>query len=226
MRTHLAASGLLASPAPYTLQWDPSAKVFPDAPRKAHLTLLPSFTIADVPVNWDGTVPANTQPNYRAAFLLFADNGMSANAQTAAACTARSAAHSGMAAGDQDTSSLAADILAQGLLTYALNAIPRSSQQGNNITSAQIASLLQQLDAPQTMSTGLSIDNLNTFFQTNINLWISGDTQPLPNPKGAMVLPLPPFLAWNSNQGGNPDFSAFNKIGPWYEWGISQLQYP
>ena len=207
----------------YILNWQPSVKVFTDSPRNAHLTLLPQFTIAGVPVNWDGTVPANSDPNYRTAFVLFADTGMDVNAATAKQCAARSSAHSAMTATDDDTSLLAADILTQGLTLYAIGALPRDPAQGNYITAADLALLLEQLDLPEAMSDGLSITNLVTFFTTNINLWISGDTDPRPDEKSAMVLPMPPFLNWTSSQGGNVDFSTENEVGPWYEWGISQV---
>jgi hypothetical protein len=207
----------------YVLNWQPGVKVFADSPRKAHLTLLPMFTVADVPVNWNNTMPTNANPNYRTAFVLFADTGMSPTATNAAACAIRSAAHSGMTASDTDTSLLAADILTQGLLLYTVNALPRDAAQGNTITAGQIQLLLEQLNMPDTMASGLSISDLATFFNTNINLWISGDTDPRPNEKSAMVFPMPPFLSWVSPQVGDVDFNTKNKIGPWFEWGISKL---
>jgi LysM repeat protein len=207
----------------YILQWKPTEKVFTDSPRKAHMTLLPMFTIADVPVNWNSTVPINANPNYRTAFVLFADSGISVSATTVAQCAVRSSAHSGMASDDTDTSLLAADILTQGLLMYAINALPRESSQGNYITAHDLALLLEQLDLPEAMADGLSITNLATFFSANINLWISGDTDPRPDEKSAMVLPMPPFLNWTSTQAGNVDFSNKNEIGPLYEWAISQI---
>jgi len=207
----------------YMLNWQPAAKVFADSPRKAHLTLLPIFTVADVPVNWDNSIPENANPNYRSAFILFADTGMSPTATDAAECAIRSSTHSGMTANDSDTSLLAADILTQGLLLYAVNALPRDAEQGNSITAGQIQLLLEQLNMPDTMASGLSISDLATFFSTNINLWISGDTDPRPDEKSAMVLPMPPFVSWTSPQGSNIDFNTKNKIGPLYEWDISKL---
>ncbi len=207
----------------YILHWKPGVKVFSDSPRKAHLTLLPVFTIAGVPVNWSSTVPTNENPDHRTAFVLFADSGMSPDADTAAKCAERSAAHSAMTSSDEDTSLLAADILTQGLLLYAIGALPRDPSQGNNITAYDLNLLLEQLDLSEAMSDGLSIANLITFFAANINLWISGDVTPRPEEKSAMVLPMPPFLKWTSVQGGNVDFSAKNEIGPWYEWSIAQI---
>jgi LysM repeat protein len=208
----------------YILNWKPDVKVFNDAPRKAHLTLLPLFTIANVPADWSSKVPTNNNPDYRTAFVLFGDSGMSPDAVNAAQCAERSSAHSAMTSDDDDTSLLAADILTQGLLLYAIGALPRDPAQGNNVTAHDLSLLLEQLDLPEAMSDGLSIANLIKFFTTNINLWISGDTNPRPElEKSAMVLPIPPFLRWTSSQGGNVDFSNKNEIGPWYEWGISQL---
>lgn len=228
MRSSLAYGRLAANTAAladtdYQLNWNPSATVFSDSPRNAHVTMLPIFTVGAVPVNWDNTVPANNTPNYRAAFVLFADTGMDTTAQKASQLTVRNSIHSGMTLDNDDTSLLAADILTQGLVQYAINALPRPSSQGNIITAHDIALLLIQLDLPEAMSDGLSIANLSTFFNTNIHLWISGDVQPRPDEKSAMVIPMPPFLNWTSTQAGDVDFSTKNKIGTLYEWQISQL---
>lgn len=230
--THLGKQELFKSPnliqdsnetdSVYLLNWDPSGKVFPDSPRKAHMTLLPLFSLKDVPINWDDTIPTNDDPNYRSAFVLFADTGMSADATNAAECKVRTAAHSGMALDDNDTSTLAADIVTEGLILYTINALPREVSEGNVITAGQIDLLLEQLDLPETFDTGFNITNLATFFQTNINLWISGDTNPKPDEKSAMVIPIPPFMGWTSPQAGDVDFSTKNEIGPLYEFLISQ----
>lgn len=207
----------------YILKWKPEEKVFTDAPLKAHLTLIPMFTIAGVPVNWDGTVPDNNSPKYRTAFILSADTGIDVAAVTSADYAVRSSALSPMTSNDDDTSLLAADILAQGLTLYAVYALPRTPSQGNYITAGDLEVLLEQLDLPEAMDDGLSIPNLITFFTTNINLWITGDTDPRPKDKSAMVLPIPPFLRWTSEQAGDVDFSTENEIGSWYEWGIQKF---
>lgn len=206
----------------YTLQWNPSAKVFADSPRNAHMTFLPVFTVGDVPVNWSSSVPANAAPNYRTAFVLFADTGMPVDAQNAQQCALRSSAHSAMGS-NEDTSTLAADILTEGLLRYAINALHIPASQGNTITSGQLEFMLEELEMPETMATGLSMDQLSTFFQTNINLWISGDPDSDPDIKSAMIMPVPPFMSWTSDQVGDVDFNTKNKIGSLYEWGISRL---
>ena len=207
----------------YLLNWQPEEKVFPDAPRYAHMTVLPLFTVGNVPVNWDATIPTNDSPDYRTAFVLFADSGIDADAKTAAACKTRTATLSGMASSAEDTSSLAADILVQGLTKYAIDALPRGAEQGNDITAGQLELLIEQLDMPETLSIGFSIENLEKFFKTNINLWISGDPGSTPDEKGAMTLPMPPFLSWTSPQGGDVDFKDKNSIGTLYEWEISQF---
>lgn len=223
LHARFATGAALLTDTDYQLHWNPSAPVFSDSPRNAHLTLLPVFTIGDVPVNWDNTTPVNASPNYRSAFVLFTDTGMDANAGEASQLTVRSSAHSGMTQEDGDTSLLAADILTQGLVQYAINALQRPLSQGNILTAHDIALLLIQLDLPEAMSDGLSIDNLSTFFNTNIHLWISGDVQPRPDEKSAMVMPMPPFLNWLSVQDGDVDFSTKNKIGTLYEWQISEF---
>jgi len=207
----------------YLLNFQPSDTVFPDAPRKAHMTLLPVFTIGNVPINWNTTIPVNNEPDYRTSFVLFADSGIAPEAKTAADCKNRSASLSAMTNSAEDTSTLAADILVQGLSKYTINALPRSSSQGNDITAGQLELLIEQLDLPETLTTGFSITSLATFFNTNINLWISGDPGSNPNEKGAMVIPMPPFLNWTSSQGGNVNFNTKNEIGTLYEWGITQF---
>lgn len=206
----------------YQLNWTPDKKVFVDSPRKAHMTLLPLFSVGDIPINWNTTIPTNASPNYRSAFVLFADTGMSPDATDVTECAVRSAAHSGMSATDDDTSYLAADILTEGLVRYTIDALPRDESEGNVITAGQIDLLLEQLDLPETFDTGFNITNLATFFSTNINLWISGDTDPTPDEKSAMVIPMPPFVRWTSPQAGDVDFSDKNEVGPVYEWTISQ----
>ncbi|MEM1321686.1 MAG: LysM peptidoglycan-binding domain-containing protein [Bacteroidota bacterium] len=209
--------------SPLGLNWQPDQAVFPDAPRTAHLTLLPVFTIADVPLNWNETVPANPTPNYRSAMVLFADTGIAPDAQSAADCSDRSADHSAMATDPNDTSTLAADILTQGLVQYAINALPRSVEQGNTITAGQLELLVEALDDADTMATGFSINSLAIFFSNNIHLSVSGDPNTPPNEKGAMVVPMPPFLQWTSTQIDDVNFANKNEIGTLYEWGISQL---
>lgn len=201
----------------YQLEWHPEIKIFSDSPQKAHMTLLPVFTVGNVPVNWNATIPENPSPLYRSAFVLFADTGISAAAQTARDCKKRNAALSAMTASDTDTSQLAADILVQNLLLYVIRALPAIASQNNSITAAQIVLLLEQLDRPETMAQGLSINDLAIFFETNITLWISGDPGSTPSPKGVMAVAMPPFLQWTSPQGGNVDFSQKNKIGADYE---------
>lgn len=207
----------------YLLNWDPSEKVFPDAPLHAHMTLLPMFTIGDMPIEWGTEVPENPSPQYRSAFVLFADTGMNPNAKTEADLRVRSAAHSATTTGDDDTSMLAADILVKGLSLYAINAIPSIEGQEGVVTAGQLDFLIEQMDLPETEQTGFSATSLQTFFQTNINLWISGDPGGSITDMSAMVVPMLPDFSWTSPQAGPVDFSSYNKIGPLYEWGIAQM---
>ncbi|HEY9284058.1 MAG TPA: hypothetical protein VIP46_11450, partial [Pyrinomonadaceae bacterium] len=59
----------------YVLNWNPTLAVF-NSPRPVALTMLPAFSLTQVPVNWDGTRPPNPAPQYRVAFVLFAPNGV------------------------------------------------------------------------------------------------------------------------------------------------------
>ncbi|MGZ8220287.1 MAG: hypothetical protein ACXWT0_01430 [Methylobacter sp.] len=223
MRLKDGALGVAADTATgYSLNWQPENTVFPDSPRTAQLTMIPLFTVGDVPVSWSDTVPANDAPNYRAAFVLCADTGMPADAETVAQEALRSSALSAMTATDDDTSLLAADILVQGLLMYALYAVPREASEGGAITSGQLALLAEELLLPETYDIGFSLANLSLFFETNILLQVSGDPVIEPDTKTAMVFPMPPFISWTSPQNGEVDFMTTNMIGALYESRVSQ----
>jgi LysM domain len=221
----LAAGADLSHPAtPYLLNWQPKKTVFSDSPRTAPLTMLPAFSVADVPLVWNGPPPANASPRYRAAFLVFADSGVSALARTSAETHARSGLLSAQAADADETSYLPADTLVRGLLLYALYAIPHGPSSGaDTVNAGQLALLIEQMSRPETADIGFSKSNLDDFFPTNIHFQISGDPGGTPAVKGGMALPLPPYLSWQSPQGGSIDFGANNKIGPLYEWGVAQL---
>lgn len=217
------AGALLSSDPSYTLVWSPSVKYFPDSPRNAHVTLVPLVTVGDVPVNWSATVPGNANPRYRAAFVLCADTGMSPSAESADQVALRSSSLSPLTSDDGDTAPLAADILAQGLVLYALHSVPRQTEEGNFISAGQLSILIDEMKEPETMDTGFSIGYLEDFFTANIKWLLSGDPALEPDTKGAMSIPMPPFLSWTSPQAGDVDFNVKNKIGSWYEWGIARL---
>lgn len=216
-RQHRRGLGLSSLASDYTLQWQPANLVF-DSQQTAALTMLPYVTVGAVPVNWAGTVPANASPEYRLAFLLYADTGAPPEAQTVHAASRRSSA---LSAGP----ALAADLLVQALLRYALYALPQGpSSLQDGVNAAQLVSLAEQLSLPETATDGFSMDALNTFFSTNLQWVVSGvPAGPVPADKSAMLFPMPPGLAWTSVQAGDRDFSSFNKIGAGYEAAVSQI---
>lgn len=230
---HLKAVPLLKSPAMGATPeyqdhwgWNPEQKLFPDGQAQtAHFTLLPAFTVADVPISWTDTeAPANLAPRYRAAFVLCADTGVAADAKTPAATRSRSAALSALSATDADTDALSADLLVQVLLLYSLYSIPGGpSNENDPITAGQLLLLALQLESNQAADDGFALEMLEQLFATNLHLAISGDPGGTPLDRGGFVAPIPPYLSWVSPQGGDVNFATFSKVGPWYEWGIAQL---
>ncbi|HKP51304.1 MAG TPA: hypothetical protein VJ183_01485 [Chloroflexia bacterium] len=192
---------------PYLLHWDTTQqfKVFSDAPRNVPATMLPAFTITDLPVGWNTTKPDNPAPQYRIAFLLFAPRSAELSAHTDGPAEA------------------SATSLIEALLRWSIGAITGSSSGAANVTAGQLQTLVEQMDRPETSNKGFSISNLSDFFSTNVCLQLSGD--PGGNPargQDAMALPLPPFLSWTSPQAGNRNFASDGEVGPLYEWGIAK----
>ena len=231
---HVRSTPLLASLAGAALAprtgmswaWNPDKLLFPDGQaRTAHLYFLPSFLIGDVPVTWTSPqLGPNPTPRYRASFILCADSGVSASAMTPAATRLRSAALSPMGMHDADTDSLTSDLLVRVFLLYSLYSIPGGpAKEDDAVTSGQLALLIHQLEDPKTADKGFALDMLEKVFSNNLHLAISGDPGEGAAPLGGMSVPLPPFLSWTSEQGGNIDFGTYNKVGPWYEWGISKI---
>lgn len=208
----------------YILSWNPANLVF-DSKQLAQLTMLPLFTVKQVPVDWSGATPSNPVPQYRAAFLLYADTGMDAAAKTVGDTIVRSAALSAASSNDDDTSALAAELLTKGLLLYALYTLPAGpSAITDPITAGQLALIAEQLLLPATRELGFSYDQLKIFFTTNLHFQVSGvPTGGVPTEKAAMVFPIPPCFSWTSPQWGARDFSQFNMVGNIYEQQIAQI---
>ena len=212
--------------ATYNLTWNPSKNVFGlTAPKIAHLTMLPLFSIKDVPVSWSDTVPVNNAPIYRSAFVLTADTGIDSSSYSVAECRERSGHLSPMVGAEGDTSGLAADILVQGLFLYVIDAIPRPSREGDIITAGQLAHLEEELSMSETMEQGFSLTSLNTFFEKNINIVLTGDPEGEPDDKGVMSMPMPPWMSFEittSSGSVTTDFMDTSKIGSLYEYKISK----
>jgi hypothetical protein len=225
-RLRRAASGQATGPDVW--DWNPAKPLWPDGGyRTAHLSLIPAFTVGGVPLSWDVAPAASSDdgtPDYRAAFVLCADSGVSPDARTAAATRRRSAALSPMGRSDDDTDALTSDLWVQVFLLYSLYSIPDGPENpADAVTAGQLALLIQHLADPATADEGFALDMLATLFDTNLHLLLSGQPAGTPTQVGGMIAPLPPYLSWTSPQGGDIDFNAYNPVGPWYEWGISRL---
>jgi hypothetical protein len=199
---------------PYLLHWDPKRHVFPDAPRNIPATMLPAFTITQLPLSWNSPPPGNPDPQYRIAFLLFAPRLAALSAHT-----------------DTPAQSSAACLI-EALLRWSIAAITGAAAPPApaNVTAGQLQTLAEQMDRPETVGQGFSISNLSAFFSTNVCLQLSGDPGGNPAPgQDAMALPMPPFLSWTSPQAGDRNFASNDKVdplddnvGPLYEWGIAK----
>ncbi len=206
-------------------QWNPRQQVF-GAVKPLSLTLAPLFSIKDLPVNWNDTPPSPpATPVYRAAMILMAETGVSEGAHSLKAMQQRSGIQSHMAAAAEDLSLMGPELVAQGLLLYALYAIPEGPRSTSEPVSIhEIANLLEQLEDPAVIKDGFSLDSMKLFFENNLNPVISGHTGEATT-KGGMLFPMLPFLSWTSPQPaiGNIDFADKNKVGPIYEWEIARL---
>jgi len=216
VRAALRANAPLADDSGYLLDWKPKNPVF-DEVKSIALTMLPLFSVGNLPISWTADPPANPAPEYRAAFLLYADTGISPQAVTASHCVKRSGALSGMTTGEA-TDGLPADLLVKGLLLYALYAIPQGpGSVDDNVTAGQLAFLAAQMEMKETSITGFSKDSLFDFCSTNLKFLISGDPGSGTAEKSAMIFPIPPYLNWDAGTYGKVNFSEKNLIGAEYE---------
>jgi hypothetical protein len=208
----------------YVLTWNDSLSVFSGGARTVGLTMLPAFSLTQVPVAWGTDIPPeNPHPQYRVAFLLFAENGV-APGTTAATRAERSTSNSARAG---DTTELASDILIEAMLRWSISAITGSpgNDPAKNVTAGQLSLLLQQLGCPQTYD-AFSIAHLGEFLRVNAPLQIAGDPGGAPERRGGMIFPMPPPVYWTSPQAGDRNFTNDNKVGPLYEFGVAQYIAP
>jgi LysM repeat protein len=216
------APSLEGSESPYVLNWNPQLAVFSNAPRPVPLTMLPAFSLTQVPVSWTGAAPTNTDPQYRVAFLLFAPNGITPRAASVRETLARSAALSAHAS---DTDELSADVLIEAFLRWSISAVTGSAGgNGATVTAGQVALLVEQIARAETASEGFTSSNLAKFFATNMTLQIAGDPGGSPATQGGMAVPMPPVLQWTSPQAQGLDFANYNRIGPIYQHGVDQYR--
>ncbi|MCK1387637.1 LysM peptidoglycan-binding domain-containing protein [Bradyrhizobium sp. 21] len=214
-----AALAALDAPA---FKWKPCKKVFVDSPRTRAMVVLPSFTVADVPLSWTAVVPVNPSPAYRFAMQMFAPSGVPPHARTAEAAKLRSAALSAHARDDGDLDALAADTLVRGLLLYCLYAIPAGpGSLGDTITAGQLAYCATHLNDPKATADGFDPKILGSFFTANIHLAVSGQPSGTTTYLGAMAVAIPPFFTWTSEQTTAVNLDADNKVGPRYIWDLA-----
>jgi hypothetical protein len=221
--------------------WRPDLPVFGGARRRAALTLLPFFTLAGAATDWRPPVepaapdpgaavsappgagdetPASAPPGagdqtpaWRVAFALFAPDGSTAGARTAAAAAAPEPEPDAPA---EDR--LPAAVLVEALLRWALASV--SGSEPGKVTAGQLALLGDQLADPDVTDAAFTLRQLRTFFETNLVLEVSGDAGG--RPVGAMALPLPPFLTLSASSDPQPrDLETLNRVGPDYARGAA-----
>ncbi|WP_406511397.1 hypothetical protein OG851_03005 [Streptomyces sp. NBC_00161] len=200
LRSPARKAAALAAPRGTTVTWDPTTKVFPDAPRTAELTLLPAFSVNGLAVGWGVTPPAPAAPTYRAALLLFAPLHAPAGATPGA------------------------ERLVEAFLRWCLAAVTGSPGHGPaTVTAGQLDVLAKTLRDPGQTDTPFGVEDLATFLATNLHLDVTG--RPAgedPADVEGMVVGVPPFVAWTSPQAPGRDLAAYQKVGPLYEWGIAE----
>ncbi|MGW6982190.1 LysM peptidoglycan-binding domain-containing protein, partial [Streptomyces sp. NPDC054932] len=208
-----------AGAEPYTLHFDPDAHVFPDGkPRTTYLTLVPGYTIANVPVDWSGrTAPPNDTPDHRLVVMLLTDNSVPVDAVTIAEATLPDVSRNPRAAAPADTSF---NQLADGLLRWSVNALGVTSQV---VTLAELSELVEQLARPEAENTGFTWANIQGFLDNNVHVVISGTPAGgTPDDVSGTPFPMIPVLRWNATGLPDPadrerDFAAYQPIDATYE---------
>ncbi|MDY7092720.1 MAG: hypothetical protein SX243_07080 [Acidobacteriota bacterium] len=222
-RTALAA-GAAAEEEVVVLNWDPTQQVLSQPSEPVPMTLLPAFSAADIPLAWNGTAPANDDPSYQVAMLLFADNGIDPAAATVAETLERSADHSAHA---DDPAELPATTVVEAFLRWAIfavtNPVGSTGSAPTTVTAGQMDVLLAEMNDTETVDGGFAIANLETFFGTNMLLQISGDPGGDPTGYGGLAVAVPPALTlnWQGDGSGTVDFATQTPVGALYEQGAA-----
>ncbi|MFJ3794102.1 hypothetical protein [Kitasatospora sp. NPDC090091] len=219
-RARIAPSRPVAAERPpYRLHFDPDAHVFPDGlPRTLHLTLVPGYTIADVPVDWTGLArPANDEPAYRLVIMLLADNAVAADAVTIAGTERPDVSRNPRADTPADTSF---NRLADGLLRWCLDALGVTSPA---VTLDDLLDLVEQLALAEAEDTGFTWANLRGFLANNVHLVIGGTPEgDAREATSGTPFPMLPVLKWTATGLPDPadrerDFAAHRQIDATYE---------
>ncbi|MGW0748135.1 hypothetical protein [Streptomyces sp. NPDC002587] len=204
---------------PYRLRFDPDAHVFPDGrPRTADLTLVPAYTVANVPVDWTGrTPPSNDDPDYRLVVMLLADNAVPVDAVTIAHAERPDVSRNPRADTPADTSF---NRLADGLLRWSLDALGVSAP---TVTLDELLELVEQLALVEAENDGFTWTNIQGFLTNNIHLRISGTpADGTPDDVSGTPFPMIPVLKWTSTGLPDPadrdrDFATYRQIDATYE---------
>lgn len=208
--------------AAYDLVWDPTRKLFPD--QLVHdvvLKMLPAFTVADPPVAWSGqTPPPNPDPAWRIDFILMADSAVPAGAKDIAGTHRLTAETSAQA---ETVAGTAFNTLIEAMLRWAVSALPGVS---GPVTMGDLADLAAQLDCPQTLDQGFSLDALSTLFTNNLLFKLGGRPSGTPVDQGGVAFPIPPVLNWTSpdlpvEAERNRNFATYQPIDAAYQAGVA-----
>ncbi len=176
--------------------WQP-ALVLPGV-TPAELSLLPTFSVAGPPIDW--TLPhvgmaGEHPPDWRVAFLLFANTGDGGPAAT----------------------------LVELLLRWSLNAVRGTGGTPGLLTAGQLQALTDALQTRAVADEAFSLANLTALLQANVRLAISGDGNAAESEEvEAVPLPLPPFVTVSLGDTVVSNLSTDHRIGPLYAHGASR----
>lgn len=195
-------NGLIAGTADiaddiYHLAFDKDAAVFPGgALCNGAITLVPAFTVANVPVDWsgEGPPPDNPDPDYRIAMLLIADTAVPPVPPSIAAGRCADISRNAIA---EDDGSTTFGMLVEGLLRWALYALGITDPSAV-VTLGALEELDQQLAMPEAANQGFTWDNLDGFFTHNLHLALSAATAGDVTMTGGTVFPMIPPLEWTA----------------------------
>ncbi len=222
----LQARGVLRAAGAYVLDFDPEAPIFAAGKQTLSLNLIPSFTLDGLPITWPGAAASdNREPNWRIALLLTAETGVDPGALDPAMRKVRQpthALHTDSAEGEP------AYLLCEAFLRWAIYAIVSADGTGASglVTAAQMETLAEQLDLPETADRAFSLENLGKFFEHSLAWQIAGDPGGDTTVLDAMLLPLPPALnlAWDKPTPGSRILSDWQQIGADYIAGVAEYQ--
>jgi hypothetical protein len=207
-----------ALPEALELSWS-DAPVFPDgAIHPVRLVLVPAFSVAGVGVDWTETDPPGpaAAPDYRAAFVVMAENAVPAGASTIAE-TRRPPPELG--AGALHPSETAFNTVIEAMLRWSLRAAGVDPVQGV-VSAAQLAALAEQLDQGATADGAFAYASLSSFLARNLELRLRVVLEVPDKPVGGTAFPMPPPIRWVTNDpdhANDRDFLTYQLVDTAYE---------